>query len=572
MIRSTSVACMLLLCLSAASAQAESGGRRPNLQVKRIPQRELSSLQMRSAQLGDLGQGQRNKSSQIESVEDSNSASAETDESRLDYIPIPTEYRDIKERVLFKTNIGYGLDSTRLSGRVGQSGFAPGQTVDGQGRAFSEQRQYLLGDAIVGSRGILMPSLNSYFLSRFSFNAGGEAYSASNHVYDADDSQHLLIRAAYAEVDGIGDDPESPLHSLYVRAGRQYRYGASRFVSNFDGLSVAYKHSKVEPSLFVGQRVSLFFEDDPGVVAGVGVKIHGQEIVDYPVDLNLDFLRYDGGAAPARLVLEANGRARLSESSRVYLRGRFVDDGTGGDNASGLGRLGVQLRQSVGRSFLVVADVEKKYASEFAYDFTGNTAVDVVNVGQEFGLAFGKAQGATLLAARINYQLNTKAEVYGIVRKRLVEDKTQGDAFSRPFEELGLAAAGQIGKRLNVSGQYKLRNSELSNASNLPGSAFGDTAGTGISRMHEVSAEARYNFGKKKAHAAFGAYVRIYDIETPYVSLAGDGRGGGRFDVGYWPTSLFRIRASGELAQPSQVMAPELNLLISLRLMLEVSF
>ncbi len=94
----------------------------------------------------------------------------------------------------------------------------------------------------------------------------------------------------------------------------------------------------------------------------------------------------------------------------MYLRGRFVDDGRGGDNGNGLGRLGVQLRQSVGRSFLVVADVEKKYASECTYDFTGNIAV---NVGQEFGLAFGKA----LLTARVNYQLNTETELYGIVRK-----------------------------------------------------------------------------------------------------------------------------------------------------------
>lgn len=565
MIRLACAFSALVLSLGGESlASAKSGFNGADLRVKRIPRGALSTLQMRTAQ--NVGSVSSEKAKPIQSTNSPRTF------SQLQYKPIPTELRDFKERVIFRTNIGYGLDSTRLSGRVGQNGFAPGQIVDGQGREFSQQRQYLMGDAVVGSRGILMPSLNSYFLSRFSFNAGGETFNASNHVYDGDESQHLLIRAAYAEVDGIGDDPESPLHSLFVRAGRQYRYGASRFVSNFDGLSVAYKHEKVEPSVFVGQRVSLFFQDDPGLVAGAGIKFHGKEIVDYPVDLNLDFLRFDGGSAPARLTLEANGRARISESTRVYVRGRFVDDGSGGADSSGLGRFGVQLRQSLGRSLLIVADLERKYASEFAYDFVGSNSVDVVNVGQEFGLALGKAQESTLFSGRVNYQLNDKTELYGLFRKRLVEDESQGDAFNRPFQEVGLAAAALVGKRLHATGQYKLRNTALNSSSNILGSNFDDTAGTGTTRMHEVSTEARYNFGKKKAHAAVGAYVRLYDVETPYRSLSGDGRGGGRFDLGYWPTSVFRIRATGELAQPSQVMASEMSLLVSLRLMLEASF
>tara|TARA_R110002096_G_scaffold299503_6_gene494223 strand:+ start:143983 stop:145701 length:1719 start_codon:yes stop_codon:yes gene_type:complete len=549
----------------ASAALAESP---MDLRVKTLPQRELSTLNMRSAAAQEASVAKK------EAPARAASSKSKAPTSRLEYKAIPTEYRDIKERVVFKTNVGYGLDVSQLSGNVAQTGVAPGDVRDAQGNAYADSRNYLLGDAIIGTRGILMPSLNSYFLSRFQLDSGGGQFTAMNYVYDSGESQPLLIRAGYAELEGLGGEKGGVLDSIYLRAGRQYRYGANRFVANFDGITAAYDHRMAEVSAFFGQRVSLFFNDDPGLLAGAGVKLRGEEIFGYPADLNVDFMRYDGGGddAAAPLFIEANSRARVAENTRLYFRGRFIDNGSGADNASGLGRLGGQVRQSFGDDLIVIADVQKNFARELAFDYVGSSPIDVVNVGEQLGLAIGTPQNSTLVGARANYQLTRNFEGYAFYRNRLVKNAEESDAFSRPFQEFGLAGSALIGSRLTTTGQYKFRVHDLDAAGNAEGSAFDDTTGTGTKQLHELSGEARYNFGKKKASAAFGGYVRVLDIESPYAVLDNDGRGGVRFDVGYWPTSLIRLRTTGEVAQPSQSISADIDAMVSLRVLMEASF
>jgi hypothetical protein len=561
-----------LLAVPGALVAENMHGAPLDLRIKEAPQRELSSLHMRTAAADDVAVKKKSK------------PKATARKSKLDYRPIPTEVRDIRERILFKTNVGYGLDVSRLSGNAAKTGFAPADVTDRDGNEFADTRQYLLGDAIVGTRGVLMPTLNSYFLSRFSFDNGGGAFTALNNVYDSDESQQLLIRAGYAELDGLGGEKGGVLDSIYFRAGRQFRYGSNRFVANFDGVTAAYDHPMLEVSGFFGQRVSNFYNNDEGlfngdnrtfggVVAGVGLKLRGEEIVSYPADVNIDYLRFNSGEGdPNRQVVEANSRVRVSDATRVYLRGRFLDDGLDADDSTGVGRVGGQVRQSFGDNLLVILDAEKNFAREVAFDYIGASPLDVVNVGQEIGLAIGTPQNSTLVGLRANYQLNPTLEGYAFYRNRIVKNAEDADAFSRPFQEVGLASSSLIGKRLSASAQYKYRIHSLESGANEAGSDFDDTAGSGVKKMHEVSGEARYNFGKKKADAAFGVYARIYDVETPYAFLDNDGRGGGRFDVGYWATSFVRLRATGEVAQPSQSLAEDIDTLVSMRLLMEASF
>ncbi len=541
-----------------------------DLRVKALPQRELSSLGMRAAVAEETVES---------SSESSEESVAGATMSRLDYKAIPTQWRDVQERVIFKTNVGYGLDTSQLSGNVAKTGFAPGDVVDSQGNAYADNRHYLLGDAIIGTRGVLMPSLNSYFLSRFQLDAGGGQFTAMNFVYDSGESQPLLIRAGYAELDGLGGEKGGVLDSIYLRAGRQYRYGSNRFMANFDGITAAYDHRMAEVSAFFGQRVSLFFNDDPGLLAGAAIKLRGQEILGYPADLNVDVMKYSpggedgaGGGFNAPLFIEANGRARVAENTRLYVRGRFIDDGSGGDNASGVGRVGGQIRQSFGDDLIVIADVEKKFNRELGFDYVGASPIDVVNVGQQLGLAIGTPQNSTLVGARANYQLTRNFEGYAFYRNRLVKNAEDADAFSRPFQEFGLAGSALVGRRLTTTGQYKFRVHDLDASANVAGSNFDDTSGTGTKQLHELSGEARYNFGKKKASAAFGGYMRMMSIESPYAALDNDGRGGVRFDVGYWPTSLIRLRTTGEVAQPSQSISADIDAMVSLRVLMEASF
>ncbi len=562
-----------MLGLGAGTGQVLADEQRQapvNLRVRQIQNPDLSSLHMRRVAAQPSPTASKNASAPGAAA---TTEKAAVRKSALDYKPIPTEGRDIRERVLFKTNIGYGLDVSRLSGDVAKTGIAPGDVVDGQGNKFAEARQYLLGDAIVGTRGVLMPSLNSYFLARYSFNAGGDEFTALNTVYDAQDAQKVLIRSAYAELEGLGGPEGGVLDSVYVRAGRQYRFGSNRYIANFDGVTAAYDHRVAEVSGFFGQRVSLYFDDDPGILAGGSLKLRGQALFNYPIDLNVDYLRFDsGGDEAARQVVETNARWHVATNTRVYVRGRYLDDGLDTDRSAGIGRVGAQIRQSIGRDLLFVVDAEKNFAREFAFDYVGSSPIDVVNVGQDIGLAIGRPQNSTLVGARANYQITPTVEGYGFYRNRLVKNQEEADAFARPFQEIGLATSALFGNRLTATAQYKYRLHSLEDAANAPGSDFGDTAGTGVKKMHEISGEARYNFGKKKADFAVGAYGRIYDIETPYAFLDNDGRGGGRFEVGYWATSFVRLRAAGEVAQPSQSLAADIDTLVSLRFLMEASF
>ncbi len=555
---------VVALCTQAEAKNisATAKSRVLDLRVKEMPSAEVSSLQMRVLEMRVLADA----SDTQPTPETSTVAPVLTPQLRSSYSPLPQGKRDLRKRVVFKTNVGYGLDMSRSSGLAGVGGLTASELRDAGGNALATQRHYLLGDAIVGSQGILRPSLNTYFLSRFRLDAGGTEFAARQTVYDSSDRLPLQIRAGYAEIKGLGGETGGFLDSIFVRAGRQFRYGADRFVSNFDGLSVAYDHRVASVSSFVGRRVSSFFDDKSGVVAGVGLKLHGDELLNYPIDLNMDYLRFDPGVSlPGRQLIEAQSRARVARKTLIYLRGRFIDDEASDSLGAGIGRLGASVRQTISHRLLLVVDAERNFAREVNYDYVGASPIDIINVGQSLGLGIGVPVDSTLLGARANYQVTRDIEAYAFYRNRIVHDAAQADAFSRPFQELGLAASSRIGKRVTTEAQYKYRRRTLQVDTE-------DMFEGGSKELHEISAQARYSLGIKKASASFGGYLRINQLETPFVSIQNDSLGGGRFDVGYWPTSLIRVRAEGEIARPSQTLSPDLDALMSVRLVLEASF
>ena len=531
-----------------------------DLRVKELPQGDLSSLKMRVAAAEEEPKADAEVSA----------APTPTRQSKSNLSAIPTDFRDIQERVIFKVNVGYNLESSLQNGDVGRHGFNPEDQIDANGNGYVANRNYLMGDAVLGSNGVLLPSMNTYFLSRFGVDVveGASEFTTLNRVYDAPLGENVLVRSAYAELDGVGGMDE-----IFVRAGRQFRYGSSRFLTNFDGVSAAYDHKAVEVNGFFGQRVSSFFEDDPGIVAGGGIKLRGEELVDYPVDWYIDFLRFDSGNddLEATQFIETKAKAQVMDGTRVYLRGRLIDDG----EELGVGRVGGQVRHSFNDDLLTILDVEKNFAREVVFDYFGNQSVDVANVievGQDLGLAMLNPQNSTLISARANYMVNKTVETYGFFRSRLVKNADESDGFSRPFNEFGAAISALIGQRLSAGTQYKLRIHDLDENGNVEGTAFDDTTGTGTKQFHEVSANARYNFGKKKAAAGIGGYFRLYDFETPYATVELDGRAGGRVDVEYWPSKIMRLMANGEVAQPSQTFYADIDTLVSFRLMAEAQF
>lgn len=560
------LSCGLSLWISGAWLHTASGEELhppfQSLRVRELPAPEIRSLHMRTS----LATPKENTRSvaQAERVDQ-----AET--SQLLYKPLPTESRDLRERIVFKTNLGYGLDSSALSGTPGLSGVSPGSTQNTQGNAYSTRRHYVLGDAIVGSRGILLPSLSTYFLSRFRLVTSKNQFSASRSVYDAQGTPPVLVRAGYAELDGLGGNPGGLRDSIHLRAGRQYRYGASQFVSQFDGLTMRIDHPIAEVSGFVGQRVSLFLADNPGLVGGLGLVVHGKELLGYPVDLAMDYLRFDGGSdLPARHVVEAKVRVQPAKETRIYLRGRFIDKG--GDATAGISRLSARVRQNIRDKFIVVLDLTRDYATQFAFDYAGAYSVDVVRLGQELGLGFAPPRPSTQVGGRISYQITKATEGHAFYRNKFVSQKESADTHSRPFQEMGIAASSHLSKPLSVTAQYKLRIRDLEATEMVEEIYVANTSSSGLAQMHELSAFSRYAFGRNKASASLGGYFRVSEFETPYTLVKKDSIGGGRLALSYAMTQLLRSRIEGELAQPSQALSPDLSTLFSLRLIMEAQF
>lgn len=547
---------LLAATLSAGNAFADSRSAVvADLRVRRLPAPVPATLVMRRVAI-------------VAAEQDEGAAPAEATVSG-EYRAIPRDRRDLEERVIFHVNLGYGIASAQASGQADRSGFAPGDVTDPAGAGFTESRQYLLGDAVLGSRGILLPSLSTYFLSQFKFDIdGASSFASLNDVYDTRGGRALLVRAGYAEVEGLGS-PESALSRLYLRGGRQFRYGASAFVANFDGLTGGYRGQGVELSGFFGRRVSLFFDDDPGVLGGGGVLVRGKQAYGAPIDLAADYLTFAGGELDSsRQLVELSARMREAFLvDRILVRSRLVDTGDG----LALGRIGLEVGVPIGSGLpRLSADATYRTADDFAYDFLGATATDVVTAPTQLGIGLDPPSDSILLGGRADWRITPAIELYLFGRANLGLEDPESHS-QQDWNEAG-AAASWAGRSLTASAQVKLRRHKLEEEASAAGSAFDDTAGSGVSGFEEVAGEARYRLGRVRSSAALGGYYRIYDTVTPYAEVVDDGRAGGRAELDYWPSKQTRIKAAGEVAEPSPTFARELDTLVSLRLILEAMF
>ncbi len=555
------------VALIPTAASAESPAE-VDLRVRAEPAAEVSGLGMRRDVASITTSALPMAANVIVPVaaETSASASASADTG---YKAIPSSWRDVQERVIFKVNVGFGLDSAPTSGDFHKSGFRPDDLVI-DGENFVDSRQYLLGDAVLGSRGVLLPSLNTYFLSRYHYDTEGAAgFTGLHNVYDGRDGQDIDVHAAYAEIDGYGEEG-TLVNKLFLRAGRQFRLGGARYVSNFDGVTAGYDGDGVAVSGFFGQRVALYFEeDDPGTVMGAGVKIDGKDMFDVPVDAAIDYFNFDG----ERQYIELSGRYVLEgPGTRLYLKTRLSDNGDIAEESGlGLGRISLRVRHPIGHKYYVTADVEQIFAREAAYDFLSPVGADVVNVGEQVGLGFEPPQDALRFSARVMAILTKDLEAFGFLRANIASDDSVS-SFDNSYQEVGLAVQALLGRNARVGGQYKLRATSLNDSAQGAGSLFEDTTGAGAEKFHELSAEFRYSMGYRKMTAAAGAYLRAYDFATPYATSTGDARAGGRVDVDYWLKKTARFKVAGEMAQSSPTFASDLGTVTSVRLIAETVF
>jgi hypothetical protein len=473
--------------------------------------------------------------------------------------------RDLEERIVFKFSGRLALDSTPLSGQPMRNGVTPAEQAGDLATGTQPLRTsntYILGDAVLGSRGVPTAALNTYLQSQFRLGFDGVSpYATRNDVWDQGSDADLLIQSAYAEIDGWGKEGDS-LHPLFLRAGRQFHYGSALFATQFDGMQLAWSMPDWEVGGFVGRRVALWLGEDPGIVSGAGVKVRFERLTGWPLALSLDAMNFDGD----RTYLEAGARVVVDEA-RVYVSARALDNGDG--DGFGLGRISGRARVPFGDKLLVQADADLILSTEVAYDYLSPNPVDVVNLSDSgIALALPEPSNAVRLGGGVLYTLFGGLEAYGFGRANFA-DATGLDS---SWVELGAALDAQLKGGLSAGVQLKLRANALDDGANGEGEAFGDMTGSGVSGFQEASGELRYRPGFHTYGIAAGGWLRSYDLDGPYVAVKSDARAGGRVDADYWVEKHARVRVIAEAAQPSRTFAPDLDTQYSIRFLGEASF
>ena len=479
--------------------------------------------------------------------------------------PVPTSLRDLQERVTFRVNAGYDLDSAGASGTPLRGGAAlPSE--------FSGTRSWILGDAMVGARDILLPSLGGYFLASYQFDASNALATRTALVVPGDATdQRIAVKAGYAEYQ---TDDEKDASHLWLRAGRQFRLDGGAMFAYFDGAAAGYRKDGISVSGFGGQRVALYIDTPHGVTFGGTAAFDLKKLRDWPVKVGLDYMALSIGINDGldavgteqtqfRQMLAATGNVELSPKAHLDLRTRMVDGGTG----MAFGRAGARLRYTASRDLMVVADLDQRGSGDLAYDLASPTAVDVVDISRRLGVGIIAPTTSTMLGAHVDWRRGNR-ELLAFGRANVAEG-TVTNVAQQSWLEGGAAVAGAPRPNLWATLQYTFRAYFLNDSGNQMGSAFDDTSGSGLGSLHELALDGWWRTGAQRWRFGGGLFYRIYNYQTPYVTTDHEGRGGARADAQYAFTKTFHLMAAAEVAQSSPTIMREIDTLASIRAAVE---
>jgi hypothetical protein len=329
----------------------------------------------------------------------------------------------------------------------------------------------------------------------------------------------------------------------------------------------------------------LYVDSEAGVTFGATAAVDLAALRGVPVRLALDYMGLaisqpdsatGGDATQLRQLIALTGSYEPSRKLRAELRARVVDAGqvnVAGGSGLGLGRIGGRIRLSPSDNLMVIGDVEQRMGGDLAYDLAAPAAVDVVDVARKLGVGLGAPIDALTVGARVDLRRkDTELLVFG--RAEIPED-TPVSVDQQGWLEGGAAIAGQAFKGAWLTAQYTGRQYQREDSANAMTGAFGDTAGAGLDRLHELSVDASLRSqgkGGSRWRAGIGGFYRIYNLVTPYRAADNDGRGGGRVELSWWFTRTLHAEAAAEVAQPSPVLAREIGAMSSVRGTLEAQW
>jgi hypothetical protein len=472
-----------------------------------------------------------------------------------DYSAFPKDGRDAQDRVIFKFEGAYNYWSTSVGD------FGSPQPRD---EPFTDQNlrgngSFVLGNAAIGSRRLLLPRLNTYLVVSGGYDvAGAPETSPVRETAQADGTEHrfvthaygdgnIFLQGAYAELEGFTDDGVGQKFSL--RAGRQSHWGIGQVT--FDGGTLNYNDGSLNIGVRGGQRSGQYdlTQDDPGLFAGVDVAYDLAPELEVPLMLRAEYMflsreiELTARDAVARgkdtdeLTLglaSVAGYLDLGEDVLVSLRVKLTDTELSrarlglrwGFGDSGLN---VDLEQKIGEDVFFGLSGGKGYTvNQRLIEATGTREVTRASTNEAFRLNIPDQQPYTDLNLRLPLAVTDTLTVEPLGGVHFVEGETTElspyDATHYRFGvnvflrsrindtsglELELDYLGRIYDREDIDGEEGL---------------FTDVAAGPETAAHEVYLGARYNVGERFVHGRMlqrrkfsvgsGYFLRAYTLQN----------------------------------------------------------
>lgn len=479
--------------------------------------------------------------------------------------------KPLSDRVIFRVNLGYGLD---------------GGTPRGENPFLAPLRTYYYGDLVIGSRGLVSPSLSTYLASQFRFDQAASGappipslfYSKVPSPYGPGDPRDIWVRSAYGTWQGVSKI--RVLRPLYIRMGRQFRYGPA--IAHFDGITIGYDTPAISVATFAGDVVDVTGIDigaargTDSAVAGLDARIDLYRIANVPLVLSGEVLSFaDSTHMRGSLALRINRDIALGATVRT--RGQKI------------ARTGVRLRARVRRVTLIDVQVENRSGDDWMYDVFASDAspgadrpdnpLYYFRMGPVVPRLYIEARAGTVLLRNIDVLVHGR----GAIRQGS-DDQRSPHAAS--FGQGGAAIEVHVRRSINLGLGFLARRYYRPEPTTDVFSSFEGADVTsdsvGEKSFAEGNATVRYSQGARKFSASAELYLRWYDFQSSYAfadlltdpaaaRLDRDLRGGGRFSVEGWAGENLRLRAEYDVTT-ALVVAPELSGIKSLRILAEGRF
>jgi hypothetical protein len=556
------LAASALLCVVAGATARAERPRRVELRLARLPALAPTTLTMRKRVR--VAAAQPIPPTPARAVDDRRSTSAVRQAARRELV-MPGQRLD--EKIIFRFNFGFGIDGGQPSTQRLLSGYELDEQND-----YDRLRSYGFGDLVLGTRGLVFPSLGTYFASEFRFDQDiGKPTQAVPSVHYQGDIQNALVRSAYAEAQGFFK--RRWLRPLYFRAGRQFKYGVS--VAHFDGLVLGYDTRPVHVSLWFGSRVSLYgLGQDPTdpqeEYGGTNLRVDLSDWTGIPLVFTTDTIDFGGFGHRDYGIAYRWKPDILFRASARQLDSHFARE-----------TLSVWARLS--EVTTLTAEIDNRTSDDWIYDLIvfrppSRTADPrtYLNMGPPLPRLQLDVRAGTVVLRNLDVLLRGAAA--------FEHDDDEDAPYSPSYLEAGAALEVRLRRNIRLGSSFTARRygrdpveeppaDEPMTPDPLPelGNQVGELS------FYEGGFGVDYSVGARRFSASGELYGRMYDRQSLYqpeppIVDELDLRTGGRFSVEGWANNRLRVKAEYDVSISDIDMAPELRGIKSLRVLAEGSF